>query len=127
RLGQGDTFGEMALLSGGQRTATARSLGETDLLAIEKRDFDQLIANDPRLAEAVERLSHQRAITNLGAGGPQAATRAEGDAARPPRGGGGRAGDGTTSADPRQTGYSRKPAPGPAPGSRSSSAISSIR
>jgi zinc transporter ZupT len=74
RLGQGDAFGEMALLSGGQRTATARSVGETDLLAIEKRDFDELIANDPRLAEAVERLSHQRAITNLGAGGPQAAT-----------------------------------------------------
>ena len=74
RLGQGDAFGEMALLSGGQRTATARSVGETDLLAIEKRDFDELIANDPRLAEAVERLSHQRAITNLGAGGPHAAT-----------------------------------------------------
>ena len=74
QLGQGDAFGEMALLSGGQRTATARSVGETDLLAIEKRDFDELLANDPRLAEAVERLSHQRAITNLGAGGPQAAT-----------------------------------------------------
>ncbi len=74
QVGQGDAFGEMALLSGGQRTATARSVGETDLLAIEKRDFDELLANDPRLAEAVERLSHQRAITNLGAGGPQAAT-----------------------------------------------------
>src|ERR1700704_1795968 len=74
QLGEGAAFGEMALLSGGQRTATVRSVGETDLLAIEKRDFDELVANDPRLAEAVERLSHQRAITNLGAGGPHAAT-----------------------------------------------------
>jgi hypothetical protein len=43
-------------------------------LAIEKRDFDRLMANDPQLAAAIERLSHQRAITNLGAGGPHAAT-----------------------------------------------------
>jgi zinc transporter ZupT len=64
----------MALLSRGQRTAAARSVGETDLLAIEKRDFDRLMANDPQLAASVERLSHQRAITNLGAGGPHAAT-----------------------------------------------------
>jgi len=75
-LGEGSAFGEMALLSGGPRTATVRSAadGETELLAIEKRDFDHLMANDPQLAEAVERLSHERAITNLGAGGPHAAT-----------------------------------------------------
>jgi len=47
---------------------------KTHLLAIEKRDFDHLIAIDPQLAAAVERLSHERAITNLGAGGPHAAT-----------------------------------------------------
>ena len=75
-LGEGSAFGEMALLSGGPRTATVRAAGETEteLLAIEKRDFDHLMATDPQLAEAVERLSHERAITNLGAGGPHAAT-----------------------------------------------------
>jgi zinc transporter ZupT len=74
QLGEGGAFGEMALLSGGLRTATVRSVEKTDLLAIEKRDFDHLIAIDPQLAAAVERLSHERAITNLGAGGPHAAT-----------------------------------------------------
>ena len=74
QLGEGCAFGEMALLSGGLRTATVRSVEKTHLLAIEKRDFDHLIAIDPQLAAAVERLSHERAITNLGAGGPHAAT-----------------------------------------------------
>jgi CRP-like cAMP-binding protein len=73
-LGPGQAFGEMALLSGGPRTATARSLGEVDLLEIGRADFEQLMASDERIADAVERLSHGRAITNLSAGGPNPAT-----------------------------------------------------
>jgi len=74
-LGAGQAFGEMALLHGGARTATVR-VGEDDarLLAIDKADFDHLVAHDPQLARAVERLSHERAVTNLSSGGPQAAT-----------------------------------------------------
>ncbi len=67
-LGPGQAFGEMALLSGGTRTATVRAVDEAELLAIEKQDFDDLIARDRQLAEAVEQLSHQRAIKNLSAG-----------------------------------------------------------
>ncbi|HKO07800.1 MAG TPA: cyclic nucleotide-binding domain-containing protein, partial [Alphaproteobacteria bacterium] len=73
-LGPGQAFGEMALLSGGPRTATVRSLGEADLLEIDRADFEQLMAGDARIADAVERLSHGRAITNLSAGGPNPAT-----------------------------------------------------
>jgi len=73
-LGPGQAFGEMALLSGGPRTATVRSLGEVDLLEIDRADFEQLMAGDARIADAVEQLSHGRAITNLSAGGPNPAT-----------------------------------------------------
>jgi len=73
-LGPGYAFGEMALLSGGPRTATVRAAGEVDLLEIGREDFEQLVASDDRLADAVERLSHDRAITNLSAGGPNPAT-----------------------------------------------------
>ena len=74
RLDAGQAFGEMALLHGGERTATARAPVDTQLLAIDKGDFDHLIKFDPQLARAVERLSHSRALSNLSAGGPQAAT-----------------------------------------------------
>jgi CRP-like cAMP-binding protein len=68
-LGPGQAFGEMALLSGGKRTATVRAAEQSELLAIEKRDFDDLIAHDHQLAAAVARLSHERALKNLSTGG----------------------------------------------------------
>jgi CRP-like cAMP-binding protein len=74
RLGEGQAFGEMALLTGGARTASARAASDVLLLAIAKPEFDALVGSDRQLAHAVERLSHQRAITNLSAGGPHSAT-----------------------------------------------------
>jgi zinc transporter ZupT len=68
-LGEGHAFGEMSLLSGEPRTATIRAAEDTSLLRIAKQDFEQLVAADPELAEAVQRISHQRAISNLSAGG----------------------------------------------------------
>lgn len=67
-LGEGQAFGEMALLSGEPRTATIQSAAQTDLLEIGREDFDRLLVRDHQLATAVERLSHQRAIKNLSAG-----------------------------------------------------------
>jgi CRP-like cAMP-binding protein len=72
-LGEGHAFGEMSLLSGGPRTATIRAVEDTDLLEIGKDDFDRLVATDRQLADAVKRISHQRAISNLSAGGTDAA------------------------------------------------------
>jgi zinc transporter ZupT len=59
----------MSLLSGEPRTATIRAVEDTNLLKIGKQDFEQLVAADPKMAEAVQRISHQRAISNLSAGG----------------------------------------------------------
>jgi len=73
RLDAGQAFGEMALLDGGTRTATARANADSELLVINRADFEYLIKFDPQLARA-ERLSHSRALTNLSLGGPQAQT-----------------------------------------------------
>jgi zinc transporter ZupT len=72
RLDAGQAFGEMALLDGGTRTATARVTTDSELLVIDRADFEYLMKFDPQLARAVERLSHSRALTNLSVGGPQA-------------------------------------------------------
>src|ERR1700735_1783238 len=72
-LGEGHAFGEMSLLSGDPRTATIRAAENSDLLRIGKQDFEELIAADDELADAVKRISHQRAIRNLSAGGGDAA------------------------------------------------------
>ena len=74
RLGEGHAFGEMALISGGVRTATVRAAEATELVEIDKEDFERLIATDRQLANAVHRLSHERAIGNLSLGGPNPAT-----------------------------------------------------
>jgi CRP-like cAMP-binding protein len=68
-LGEGKAFGEMALLSGAPRTATIRAETDTELLQIDKDDFDRLVASDRELALGLQRLSHERAISNLTTGG----------------------------------------------------------
>jgi CRP-like cAMP-binding protein len=72
-LGKGHAFGEMSLLSGGPRSATIRAVEDTELLKIGKDDFDRLVATDRQMAGAVQRISHRRAISNLSAGGTDAA------------------------------------------------------
>ncbi len=73
-LGVGHAFGEMALLSGGPRTATVRAVETANLLEIGKRDFERLIASNAEVARAVRRLSHDRAISNLSAAGSDPST-----------------------------------------------------
>jgi CRP-like cAMP-binding protein len=67
-LEEGQAFGEMALLTGNPRTATARAIEDTDLLVIGRTDFERLTASNRQLAKAVERISHERAISNLRSG-----------------------------------------------------------
>ena len=64
-LGAGQAFGEMALLSGGTRTATVRTKIDSHLLVIDKTDFDRLLVEDPFLNEQVRKLSHVRVVSNL--------------------------------------------------------------
>lgn len=42
-LGPGDCFGEVALLAGGKRVATVRALADSELLALGKSDFDEVV------------------------------------------------------------------------------------
>jgi CRP-like cAMP-binding protein len=76
-LTEGHAFGEMALLSKGPRTATVRAVVDSDLLEIEKEDFERIVANDREFARALHRLSHERALANLSAGGPNPSTWAQ--------------------------------------------------
>jgi CRP-like cAMP-binding protein len=64
-LSAGDSFGEMALLSGEPRTATAVAVEPTSLLRIGRDDFDHLLAGSPALREAVEELNAQRVFQNV--------------------------------------------------------------
>lgn len=69
-LGEGQAFGEMALLGGGVRTATARAAtAPAVVLELARADFDVLLQTDPQIARAVQGLSHARALKNLTHGG----------------------------------------------------------
>lgn len=54
RLGAGKFFGEMALLSGRSRNATAVALRPSTLLMLDVMDFHTLTAHHPDMARAVE-------------------------------------------------------------------------
>lgn len=58
-LGEGDVFGEIALLEGGIRTRSVRSLGRSVLLALDKADFERLVLSKvsrQAVAEAVQKV-----------------------------------------------------------------------
>ncbi len=48
-LGPEDVFGEMAILDGGPRSATARVIESTTLLGLRKVDFENLCETTPQL------------------------------------------------------------------------------
>jgi CRP-like cAMP-binding protein len=50
KLGQGDFFGELALLDGGTRTASVTAATPMLCIRIFKRAFDRLIADEPDVA-----------------------------------------------------------------------------
>lgn len=52
-LGAGDFFGDMALLDGGPRSASAAALEVTETLALDRADFIALIQSRPQSAMAV--------------------------------------------------------------------------
>lgn len=49
-LGAGDFFGEISLLDGHPRSATATALGDVELLAIDRKDFLACMESNPRIA-----------------------------------------------------------------------------
>jgi len=65
-LGPGEIFGELALLAGGERTATLEAIEPSELLAIDRRDFLPILRARPDvaikllevLAERMRRVDH---------------------------------------------------------------------
>ena len=51
RLGRGSLFGEMSVLTGDPRTATVVALGDAALLAVNREAFEQILSDEPELAQ----------------------------------------------------------------------------
>ena len=59
-MGEGDFFGEMALLDRDVRSASIRSIGETRILKVDKRTFLSQVHADPALALRIVQKMSQR-------------------------------------------------------------------
>jgi CPA2 family monovalent cation:H+ antiporter-2 len=60
RLGPGELFGEMALLTGGKRTADVTAIDYCELLVLEEREFRQFAQRCPELGSEIDRLAARR-------------------------------------------------------------------
>ena len=60
RLGPGDTFGEIALLLTGQRTATIVAHTPMRLITLSGHEFDRIRARVPELERSLRRLGVER-------------------------------------------------------------------
>ncbi len=68
-LKSGDFFGELALLDGGPRPVSARTLEDTELLIIDRDDFIKLMEKEPvtctKVLNAIVKLFTQKIRENL--------------------------------------------------------------
>jgi voltage-gated potassium channel len=63
RLGAGDFFGELALLTGDPRNATVVATGQCTLLRLDIVDFRQLLGRQPELARIIRAAADARLET----------------------------------------------------------------
>jgi CRP/FNR family cyclic AMP-dependent transcriptional regulator len=59
-LGPGDFFGEIALLSGGPRTATVTSTSDVSIMILSPTQFTIVLENEPRIMHSVLRALGER-------------------------------------------------------------------
>ncbi len=64
RLGPGDCFGEMSLLTGAGRTATVVALNEVETVEITKQVFASLVKDNPEILGRLSELLAQRQLAN---------------------------------------------------------------
>src|SRR5260370_20555643 len=64
RLGSGDFFGEMALLSGRRRQADVVALGYCRVLVLSAADFRRFLGRYPRAKADVDQIAQTRAHSN---------------------------------------------------------------
>jgi monovalent cation:H+ antiporter-2, CPA2 family len=65
RLEPGAFFGEMALLSGGRRTADVVAVDFCQFFVLERRDFNMFTAKHPVLRQAVSEMARERTEMNV--------------------------------------------------------------
>jgi CPA1 family monovalent cation:H+ antiporter len=65
RLGTGEFFGEMALLSGKPRQADVTALTYCRLLVLRKADFERFMTANPEARDAISRIAASRQSMNL--------------------------------------------------------------
>jgi len=65
RLGEGDIFGEMSLLTGEKRNATVAAAQEVWLIEISKEDIEPLIKEDPRILDRLSTILAEREEKNI--------------------------------------------------------------
>lgn len=71
QIGEGEFFGELALLTGAPRAATVRARTDCELFAMSRRGFDRALAASPEFrARLEERASLYRAAAASGADAP---------------------------------------------------------
>jgi CPA1 family monovalent cation:H+ antiporter len=73
RLGTGEFFGELALLTGQPRQADVSALTYCRLLVLRKADFQKFLADNPEASDAINRVARSRLAENRDAGAPAAA------------------------------------------------------
>jgi len=59
-LGSGDLFGEMALLDNEPRSATAIAVEESELLSLQRTDFQAVLGENPGISSALIKVLSQR-------------------------------------------------------------------
>ena len=64
RLGPGDHFGELSLLLGTTRRRAVVAAEPAELMIVPKDRFDALLAEHPRIAEAIRRTADERMQAN---------------------------------------------------------------
>ncbi len=72
RLGSGEFFGEIALLTHRPRTADVAALGFCKLLVLHDRDLDRLLARDPELRRRLDEVARRRLGESAAADQPAA-------------------------------------------------------
>lgn len=60
RLGEGDYFGEMALLSQAPRSASVKAFSDVTTLAISQQEFQSLFSSIPALKQSIDAVIRQR-------------------------------------------------------------------
>ncbi len=59
-LGRGHCFGEMSLLTGAHRSATVRTLEDSELLVLAKEEFRDILLADPKVVESLSQILGRR-------------------------------------------------------------------